>query len=159
MFQDILRSITGKALCVFTLLLLSTMCGCLEDHDVNEGNSGHSFMLGDQFVIVQNGFRLGRVTWVAVVNFRKESTSEERHNDPRVILDPHGVYLVRREDGRTFAPAGSEPRLYFFDGDKLVTFPIEMTEDELGGVESGATSYRDLLERFHKFEMHGTAAR
>ncbi len=92
------------------------------------GVSGHSFLVGDQFVILRNGYRRGKVTWVAVRNWPATSTTEERLADRRLVLGSDGEFRVRAPDGVLRAP---EPNVaYVFDGDRVVTFAIRMQEDD-----------------------------
>ena len=106
-----------------------------------------------QFVILKNGFLRGDVTWVAVTNWPDASTPEERLADTRVTLGPQGCCLIRKPDGRT-APPDSSPRLYFFDGDSLTTFPIRMKEDDFIEFRPEAfKSYSDVLYYFRQFEV------
>jgi hypothetical protein len=92
------------------------------------GISRHSFVLEGQFVIFQNGFRRGEVTWAVVRNWPEDSSHEERRADKRFTL-PGGQPVVRLEDGSSAAPR--DGWVYLFDGARLTTFPFEMVEDDL----------------------------
>ncbi len=138
------------------------MCACDLD---KPDTAGASHRIGDQFVIITYRFGRDRIRWVAVVNFPITSTAEERLKDKRVFLAPGGGYLIRQTDARRIPPAPvllppDEPRLYFFDGDQLVTFPIRMTEEQLGDLEnSNLASYAELLTGFRKFEVKAITPR
>lgn len=117
------------------------------------GTASEGFNLGDQRVYIWNGYRADEVTWVAVVNFPRTGSARQQRDDTRVSLGPRGEDLIRQPDG-TLMPPASEPRLYFFDGDELTTFPIEMHEDDdwLSIRKPALSSYREIMERFRKFE-------
>jgi len=120
--------------------------------EVTGGSSGQSFMVGEQFVIVKNGFLRGEVTWVAVRSWPASSTPEQRLRDTRVTVGPRGCCLIRHANG-TLAPPEQTPRLYFFDGDALTTFRIRMTEDDFIGFRTDAfKSYSQVLDFFKRFE-------
>jgi hypothetical protein len=121
--------------------------------DVTGGSSGHSFLVGGQFVVLKNGFLRGDVTWVTVRNWPESSTPEERLADTRVTVGPQGCCLIRGANGRA-APPDPDARLYFFDGDRLTTFRIRMKEDDFIDFRTDAfKSYDNVLEYFRKFEV------
>jgi hypothetical protein len=133
---------------VFVLAL--GIIGWLQSRGGGTGLQG--FNLGDQRVYIFNGYRADEVTWVGVVNFPRGRNARQERNDTRVSLGPRGEDLIRRPDG-TLLPPASEPRLYFFDGDELTTFPIEMHEgDWLCIRKPEVGSYGEILERFRRFE-------
>jgi hypothetical protein len=119
------------------------------------GEAGQSCLVGDEFVIINNGYSWHKVTWVVVRNWPKSSSADERFNDKRLTLDfgvPHDR-LIRLRDGTRISPA-PQPHLYFFNGAELTTFPIRMTEDDwIGSHFNKMASYRDVLEWFRKFEV------
>jgi hypothetical protein len=119
------------------------------------GQAAQSFVVGDQFVIVNNGYSWNKVTWVVVRNWPRSSTADERFHDKRLTLE-FGVpddRLIRLPDGRRVSPA-REPHVYFFDGDKLTSFAIGMTEDDwIGSKFNTMASYDDVLAWFRKFAV------
>jgi hypothetical protein len=139
----------------WSLLLLALVAlqgGCKEALlEVTGGSSGHSFLVGEQFVILKNGFLRGDVTWVAVRNWPASSTPEQRLSDTRVTVGPQGCCLIRQANVGLAAP---EQRLYFFDGDTLTTFRIRMKEDDFIGFRPASfKSYSEVLEFFQRFEV------
>jgi hypothetical protein len=147
---------------VAALVVTVTMCGCDPDRpDV----AGSSHQIGDQFVIINYRFARKQIKWVAVRNFANMSTPEERLRDTRVVLGPDGQYRILQTDAsgtrsRAVSLLPVEPRLYFFQGDQLVTFPIHMTEEQLGDLENSEhASYDDLLKGFRQYEVKPTTAK
>ncbi len=142
----------SRATLLLVLILPILSCSKLVQ-DGAAGISGRSFVVGNDFVILTNGFRLGKVTWVAVRNWPLSSTAEARQTDSRVTLKSTEGWLIRRSDGRSLPP-DPEPRLYFFDGEKLTDFRIALEEDDLTGFRpANFTSYDDVLGFFKKFEV------
>ena len=141
----------------WSLLLLALMglqAGCKEALlEATGGSSGHSFVVGEQFVILKNGFLRGEVTWVAVRNWPASSTPEQRLADTRVTVGAQGCCLIRQANGVPATPK-QPPHLYFFDGDTLTTFRIQMKEDDFIGFRTDSfKSYSEVLDFFRGFEV------
>jgi hypothetical protein len=117
------------------------------------GTSGQSFILGDQFVIVDNGYSFGKVTFVVVLNWPVSSSTEERLEDDRLIVRGVDQPQVRLPDG-TYKPVEEVPHLYFFDGYELIEFPISMREDDFISFRPETmTDYSKVLEFFKRYEV------
>ncbi len=91
------------------LCLVLAIAACDEIWKDYAGVSGHSFMVGDQFVILNNGYRRGQVTWVVVRSWPSASTSEQRRTDGRFSLGRDGEYRVRQQSGELTLPAPGMP--------------------------------------------------
>ena len=116
------------------------------------GVSGESFEVEGQRAILNNGYRQGQVTWVVVVNWPEGSTSEARLADPRFRLDGSNQHVVRAPDGSLAPPR--EGWAYVFDGDNLVTFPIQMTEDDFMSFRPAMmTRYSEVEAFLRGFEL------
>jgi len=141
-------------------LVAAAFPGCKEATlDLTGGSSGQSFTVRDQFVVLNNGFLRGDVTWVAVRNWPVTSTSEQRRTDTRVTVGPHGCCLIRRQGGES-SPPDPEARVYFFDGEVLTTFPIRMKEDDFIGFPTNSLkSYADVLDFLRRFEVKQSSSR
>jgi len=124
------------------------------------GATARSFVVGDQFVIVNRRYAWHNVTWVVVRNWPKSSRPQDRLDDRRLVLEfgaPHDR-LIRLPSGKQVSPA-SEPHLYFFDGDNLTSFPIRMSEDDwIAPGFDRMTSYADILKWFRTFAVHPSRA-
>ena len=115
------------------------------------GVSGRSFVVSDQFVIVNYGYSQGDVSWIVVRNWPATSTPEHRLTDLRFVLDPDGVYVVRQATDFAEPETGT---VYFFDVERLVTFPFRMREDDLSTFRPEQfKSYSDVESYLRRFEI------
>jgi hypothetical protein len=120
------------------------------------GESAESFVVDDQFVIVNNGYAWHRVTWVVVRNWPKSSHPQDRLKDERLVLDFNAPSdrLIRLPNGRQVSP-DKAPHVYFFDGQNVTIFPITMSEDDwIGAAFNKKASYKEVLAWFRRFEVH-----
>jgi hypothetical protein len=116
------------------------------------GISGQSFILDDQYVIVRNGYSLGKVTYVVVRNWPVSSSPEGRLEDDRFLTRGVNKPQIKLPDG-SYKPVENVPHLYFFDGDHLTEFPIAMQEDDFIDFHpEKMTGYGNVLEFFESYE-------
>ena len=110
------------------------------------GGGGWSDVIGGQFVIVDSYSRFGGLQYMIVRNWPESSTPKQRLTDARVESGRGGL-LVRTASGRYEAPRG-RTRVFFFDGDSLVVFPIRHIPQEELPVPSRRQfdSYHELLD-------------
>jgi hypothetical protein len=134
-------------------LVLLLLAGC-DDlwREYTGGVSGHSFTVADQFVILQNGYKQGDITWVVVRNWPLSSSAEQRLSDPRLGLSlEDGEYYVTQPGGARARPALGTA--YLFDGPRLTSFPIRMKEDDFIGFRSNAMkAYPDVEAFLRRFQ-------
>ncbi len=134
-------------------MLAATMIfssGCFVGDPGEDGTAGgQAFEIDGQFVIIWNGHdQAGRITYVVVRNWPDSSTPEDRLADKRLLLSGAESPKIRLPDGR-YQPVAGTPFLYFYDGDKLTSFPISMQESDWVSLRTKAmTSYADLLRFF-----------
>jgi hypothetical protein len=120
----------------------------------SEGIAGTSMYIGDEFVIIDNGYNGDEITWIVVLNWPASSTPSERRNDDRfdsMAIPPKAIMA----DG-SHQPILSTPHVYFYDGRAVTIFPVNMTEDdlaELHGHFSGMTDYRQMLSLLRRYEV------
>ena len=147
------RSGRGRAAVLLISILTIPACEAIVT-DVAGETSARSFVVGDQFVILTNGSRKGDVTWAAVQNWPLSSSPEERRTDTRITLSPTQGWLIRRSDGQ-LVPPDREPRLYFFDRDKLTSFRMSLKENDFVDFRPATfKSYDEILGYFRRFEVH-----
>jgi hypothetical protein len=120
----------------------------------SEGTQGTSMGIGDEFVIIDNGYRGDEITWIVVLNWPANSTPSERRNDDRfdVMAMPPRVLMA---DG-SHQPIFSTPHVYFFDGRAVTIFPVKMTEDDLADLHghfNGMTNYLQMLPLLRRYEL------
>ena len=113
-------------------------------------------MVADHFVILDNGYRHGDVTWVVVRSWPAKSTPEQRRVDGRLVLGRDGEFRVRQESGELTEPTPNVA--YVFDGDRLTTFPIRMREDDFTSLRTEQLKAYPEVEAFlRRFERkHGS---
>ena len=135
--------------------MITLASGCFLSDPGDEGsagNSGQSFEIDDQFVIIWNGYNSGKVTYVVVRNWPNSSEPEDRLKDKRLVISGNEKPKVRLHDG-SYKTVAETPYLYFYDGDNLTSFPISMQEDDFSKLKTEAmTSYNDLLRFFKNHE-------
>lgn len=111
-----------------SLILLSTLgCEDVWKHYAG-GAGGQSFLVADEFVILNTGHLRGDVTWVVVRNWPANTSAEERLTDERFALSDTGEYVIRQPNGVRISPTLG--KAYVFDDDRLETFWIRMQEDD-----------------------------
>src|SRR5262245_44751822 len=137
---------------------LMGLLGCVGCGGSMHGGGGvgqQSVDVGDQFIVLASGYAGDKVTWVAVRDFPKSSTPDERLADKRVTVGAGGGWLIRRADGRSMPP-DSRPMAYLFEGERLSVFPIDMAEDDYIGFRTGTfRTYGDFLAFFRRYERAG----
>jgi hypothetical protein len=91
--------------------------------------SGHGFVVGEQLVMAEFGYSRGgdELRWAVLRTFPLDSTKQQRLTDPRVGRTSLVWPLVRQADGR-MVPVGTGGDIYFFEGDKLRTMQVKMSE-------------------------------
>ena len=118
------------------------------------GTAGASADIGNDFVVIDYGYVGEDVTYVAVLNWPRSLPTSQRRDDRRFNeLDIPPTY--RDEDG-TLRRLHATPHLYFYDGESLTCFPIQMTEEELEDVELEMfkmKDYRDALPLLRRYEV------
>ena len=116
------------------------------------GVSGHSFKVADQFVILNNGYKQGDVTWVVVRNWPSSSSPDARRSDSRLQLSlEDGEYYVSAPDRERTRP--DENTAYVFDGSRLASFKIRMKEDDFIGFRAeDLRAYPDVETFLRRFE-------
>jgi len=136
-----------------TTLLLSSACSLADlNDDQLSGNSGQSFIISNQFIIIWNGYHSATITYVVIRNWPTSSTPAERLNDKRFVISGGEIPQIRLQDG-SYEPVNETPHAYFFDGDNLTSFPIAMRESDFANLKPGAmASYNDLLQFFKTYE-------
>lgn len=115
---------------------------------------GTAKYIGDEFVIIDDGFRGDTITWVIVRNWPAQSSPAERMRDTRCDQMASPVTVLMPNGSR--APVSSIPHVYFFDGLQLTMFPVKMTEDditELHGHFRGMADYREMLPLLKRYEI------
>ena len=145
----------GSAVLGIALLALVPFLGC---EKWGSGEAGQAFRLQGDYVIINHGYsRDGGVRYVVVRDWPETSTPDERVSDRRSMLDPQATTVVRLSDGRYVPAEEGEPRLFFYAGDELTTFPIQMKEDDFIGLKTASLeSYGELLSFFRRFEVKGS---
>jgi hypothetical protein len=127
------------------LLLLGSGCNFFTGH------AGGSYLVDGRFVLISYGYRFDKVTYVVVESWPESSTPDERNRDHRTVFTGYWEQSVRLPDGR-LTPVKANT-LYFFDQDRLVSFPIDMTEEQLNALRPEALkSYGEILAFFRRFE-------
>lgn len=137
-------------------LALLALIGCgivIVRFPMLEETQGTATYFGNEFVIIDDGFRGDHITWVVVRNWPAKSSPSERLNDTRFdeVGSPRSVLLPNGDR----VPLSRTPHVYFFDGPQLKIFPVKMTEDditELHGHFRGMTDYREMLPLLRRFE-------
>jgi hypothetical protein len=112
-----------------SLCLLLAVAGCDDIVRHNVGDSGQSFTAGDEFVILNNGYRRGDVTWIVARSWPASSTPAQRLADGRLVRGLHGEFRVRHPGGELASLAASSAHI--FSGDRLTIFALRMREDDL----------------------------
>lgn len=118
-----------------------------------EETQGTAMYFGKEFVMIDDGFRGNDITWLVVRNWPAHSSPSERLNDTRFDLLGASRTVLLSDGNRV--PLSASPHVYFFDGPRLTTFPVKMTEDdiaELHGHFRGMTDYRQMLPLLRRFE-------
>jgi hypothetical protein len=134
-------------------LALLLLAGC-DDlwREYTGGVSGYSFAVAEQFVILQNGYKQGDVTWVVVRNWPLASSAEQRLSDVRLKLSlEDGEYYITQPGGAVARPVPGTA--YVFDGPRLTSFRIRMKEDDFIGFRSIAMkAYPDVEAFLRRFQ-------
>lgn len=145
---------------LLTIVALAVALGllCLLSDQGDEelvGESGQSFIIDDQFVIVDNGYRFGKITYAVVRNWPVSSSVEERLEDDRLIIAGVDRPQIRTPDGN-YKSVDDVPHLYFFDGYNLTDSRLSMREDDFIGFRPETMArYSDVLEFFKSYETGG----
>lgn len=63
------------------------LTGC---KDIVGGEAGQSFIVGDRFVVLSNGFRMGKVTYVVAQSWPASSTPDQRVASNRLTFTADG---------------------------------------------------------------------
>ncbi len=140
---------------VFIILLAVLVFGALWLATLRiEETQGTSLAVGGEFVMLEDGFRGDRITWLVVRNWPAGTQPEEIANDPRFDIRalPRRVLMA---DGKQTAVA-STPHIYFFDGRKLTTFPVRMVAGDitdLHGHLRELKNYRELLPLLRRYQV------
>ena len=110
--------------------------------------------IGDEFVIIDDGFTGDAINWVSVRNWPSASSMDDRKNDTRfdcLAMPP----TFQSKDGK-LQSISRVPHVYFFDGNELTAFPIRMTEYDISEMHkhfSGMSDYRQMLPLLKRFEV------
>ncbi len=143
-----------------TIVALAVALGllCLLSDPGDEGlvgESGQSFIIDDQFVIVDNGYRFGKITYAVVRNWPVSSSVEERLEDDRLIIAGVDRPHIRTPDGN-YKLVEDVPQLYFFDDYNLTKLPISMQEDDFVDFHPETMArYSDVLGFFQSYKTGG----
>src|SRR5262245_31302899 len=116
--------------------------------------SGESFVAGDHQVIVEYCYSrwTGRILYAVVQSWPKDATVAEKLHDPRVGRNFLGWTTIRWHDGRMLA-AGTNGTLYFFEGDRLKTMHVHMTESDAAAAIGDSGSLEEVWACFLPFRI------
>jgi len=111
------------------VLLLAGLAATMAWDRLSIRESGHGFVIENQIVLAEYGYsRDGDVLrWAIIRTWPRDSTEEQRRNDPRLSRNFYVWPLVRDTDGRMIR-VGARGNVYFFDGDQLNTMRVTMNE-------------------------------
>lgn len=120
----------------------------------HSGESGESFVLNDEHVIVDFGYAWDgdQLTYCVIRSWPDSTSPEQKMADTRSSLGTLGGRLVRNSTG-LMEPVKKDGRVYLWIGDELRTFRVDMSEhtDTMGLWQS--TSVRDMEAFFAPFRI------
>ena len=121
---------------------------------IQSGESGESFVLGDQHVIVDYGYAWGgdKLTYCVIRSWPAATPPEQKLADTRSTLGALGSRLVRNRSGM-MEPVSRNGRVYLWIGEELRTFRVEMSEhtDTMGLWQSA--NVREMEDFFAPFRI------
>ena len=127
------------------LLLLGSGCNLFTGH------ASGSHLVDGRFVVIDYGYLRDKLTYVVVQSWPESSAPDERNRERRLVMTGYWEQSVRLPDGLLTPVKAST--LYFFDQDRLVSFPIDMTEAQLDALRpDNLKSYGEILTFFRRFE-------